>query len=125
MWRACRRWPDAVALVVARIIYFTRRLDIMTAFYRDVLALELIAQEKGWREFRAGGCIIALHEGAAAKPGRSPKLAFYATDVTAMKATLESRGAVMGKIWTSPQVTFCDGADPDGNAFSISDRELA
>ena len=114
-----------MALTVARIIYFTRRLDVMTAFYRDVLGLDLIAQENGWREFRVGGCIIALHEGPAAKPGRSPKLAFYAVDVAAEKLALEARGAVMGKIWTSPQVTFCDGADPDGNAFSISDRELA
>ncbi len=125
MWRACRLWPDAVALVVARIIYFTRRLDVMTAFYRDGLGLDLIGEEDGWREFRAGACIIALHKGPAAKPGRSPKLAFYVADVAAEKLALEARGVVMGKIWTSPQVTFCDGHDPDGNAFSISDRELA
>ena len=114
-----------MALALARIIYFTRRLDVMTAFYRDVLGLELIVHEKGWREFRAGGCIVALHEGPAAKPGRSPKLAFYAADVAAMKTALEANGAVMGKIWSSPSVTFCDGHDPDGNAFSISDRPLA
>ena len=110
-------------LQVSRVIYFTANLDAMTAFYREGLGLKLITDQDGWKEFRAGTCILALHGGAKGEPnGRSPKLAFYATDVAAVKAELEGRGVTLGKVWTSPEVTFCDGADPDGNVFSISNR---
>ena len=112
-----------MALELARIIYFTGKMDALTTFYRDVLGLDLIRDEAGWKEFRAGGCIIALHKGAAAKPSRGPKIAFYASDVATTVAELTARGAAMGKLQQSPDVTFCDGQDLDGNVFSISNRQ--
>lgn len=95
----------------------------MTEFYRDVLGLEVVGTEPGWTELRAGACFIALHKGTNGKPkGRSPKLAFYAADVEAVKADLVAKGVAMGKTWVAPEVSFCDGVDPDGNAFSLSNR---
>ena len=53
---------------------------------------------------------------------RPPKIGFYARDVAQTKAWLESRGAKLGKIHASEAVAFCDGKDPDGNAFALSNR---
>ena len=111
-----------MALELARIIYFTADMAGMAAFYRDVLGLELVVDEDGWKELRAGACIIALHRGARAAPRRSPKLAFHARDVSAVRAALVKRGAVMGEVSSGGGIDFCDGKDPDGNAFSISSR---
>jgi catechol-2,3-dioxygenase len=110
-------------LELKRVILFTRNLETMGRFYGEVLGLELAGTEAGWREYRAGGCAIALHEGEG-KPGtRPPKLAFYAADVAATRASLARRGAKLGKIISAANHDMCDGKDPDGNAFQISSRK--
>ncbi len=110
-------------LDLRRFILFTADLEAMSRFYGEVLGLALVNSEKGWREFRAGGCIIALHEGESRVGNRPPKLAFYAADVAAARATLTRRGAKMGKILSAGAFDLCDGKDPDGNAFQISSRK--
>jgi len=45
-----------MALKVARVILFTKHMAGMTAFYRDVLGLPLRVDERGYKEFDAGGC---------------------------------------------------------------------
>ena len=110
-------------LELRRIILFTRNMDAMSRFYAEVLGLDLANSEPGWKDYSAGACSIALHEGES-KPGtRSPKLAFYAKDVAATRNTLIKRGTKMGKIISTKSFDFCDGKDPDGNAFSISSRK--
>ncbi len=107
---------------LARIIYFTDKIDAMTAFYRDVLGLSLVTDEPRWKELSAGPVRIALHAGSKGKAnGHSPKIAFYCADVPALRQSLIDRGITMGKLW-SGEITFSDGQDPDGNAFSISSR---
>jgi catechol-2,3-dioxygenase len=110
-------------LQLRRIILFTAHLDAMSQFYGAVLGLELANSEKGWREYRSGGCAIALHEGQSKIGNRPPKLAFYAADVAAARATLTRRVAKMGKILSAGSFDLCDGKDPDGNAFQISSRK--
>ena len=70
-----------MTLSMRRIVLFT------TAFYRDVLGLKVRKDRKGWKEFDANGCVIALHNGTS-EVGRRR----------------------------------CEGKDPDGNLFSVSDR---
>lgn len=48
---------------MARVILFTGQMDEMSRFYGEVLGLNLVTNEKGWREFAAGGARIALHSG--------------------------------------------------------------
>jgi catechol 2,3-dioxygenase-like lactoylglutathione lyase family enzyme len=110
-------------LELRRIILFTADLEAMSRFYGEVLGLELAKSERGWRDFRAGACAIALHEGDATVGKRPPKLAFYAADVAAMRAALIRRGAKMGKIMSTASFDLCDGKDPDGNRFQISSRK--
>ena len=110
-------------LELKRVILFTRNLDAMGRFYGEVLGLALAGTEAGWREYRAGGCTIALHEGESKPGNRPPKLAFFAADVAATRATLTRRGAKLGKIISAAHHAMCDGKDPDGNAFQISSRK--
>lgn len=112
-----------MALELKRVILFTRNAEAMSRFYGEVLGLALVRSEPGWREFGAGGCIIALHDGDSKVGNRPPKLAFYAADVATTRATLMRRGAKLGKVISTAQFDLCDGKDPDGNAFQISSRK--
>lgn len=72
---------ESPALRMARIILFTAQIDEMSRFYGAVLGLEQVTDEKGWREFTAGGVTIGLHSGPPSPGRKGPKIAFYAEDV--------------------------------------------
>ena len=107
---------------MARVILFTGRMDEMSRFYGDVLGLKQVTNEKGWREFDAGGARIALHSGPASPGRKGPKIVFYADDVAALRETLVSRGAKFGKARIGEIFCLCDGKDPDGNPIQLSNR---
>jgi catechol-2,3-dioxygenase len=107
---------------MARVILFTRQIDEMSRFYGEVLGLNQVTNEKGWREFSAGGARIALHSGPSSPGSKGPKIVFYAKDVAAQRATLVARGAHFGKVRQGDTLCLCDGKDPDGNPIQLSDR---
>ena len=109
-------------LQITRVILFTSDIGSMARFYRDVIGLKLLTDGEDWKEFSAGACNVALHRGKSARTGRSPKIAFYASDVAAARSLLVRRGATMGKVMSGREIDFCDGKDPDGNPFQISSR---
>ena len=109
-------------LSMRRIVLFTKDMPGMIAFYRDVLGLRLVKDEPGWKELDANGCVIALHNGSSHVGKRPPKIGFWAGDVAAARETLIARGARLGKVMSGGGLTRCEGKDPDGNPFSISDR---
>jgi catechol 2,3-dioxygenase-like lactoylglutathione lyase family enzyme len=111
-----------VTLRLRRIILFTRSLDTLIAFYRDILGLPVRtgSAEEGWVEFDAGGCGLALHRGKP-KPGSS-KCAFGSSDVRKTREELMARGAKLGKVKDFGDLVLCEGRDPDGNFFQISNR---
>ena len=104
------------------ITLFTSEMEKMAAFYRDVIGLKLIEDTPGWKQFDAGNCRLALHKGKSRVGARPPKIGFYAKDVAKAKAWLEARGAKLGNIQVSEVVSFCNGKDPDGNAYAITNR---
>lgn len=104
------------------ITLFTGDMAKMVAFYRDVLGLKLVEDTKGWKMFDAGNCRLALHSGKSRVGARPPKIGFYAKDVAKAKAFLEARGAKLSKIYTFEAIAFCNGKDPDGNVYAISNR---
>ena len=106
----------------ARVILFTGQMDAMSRFYGEVLGLEQVSSEKGWREFDAGGTRIALHSGPSSPGRKGPKIVFHAEDVGAMRETLGARGAKFGKVRQGEVFCLCDGKDPDGNPIQLSDR---
>ncbi len=109
-------------LLIKRVIMFTGRIEEMAAFYRDVIGLKQIADEAGWKDFQAGGCNIALHRGTSTIGKRPPKLVFYADDVAGTRDALLRRGASLGKVKSGNGLDLCEGRDPDGNPFQISNR---
>ncbi len=112
-----------MSLALRRVILFTPNLAAMTAFYRDVLGLDMTVQEDGWVELAAGGCSLALHAGKSHVGTRPPKLAFYASDVAATRSALVERGlAHAGPVKSTGTFDMCDCKDPDGNPFQISSR---
>jgi catechol 2,3-dioxygenase-like lactoylglutathione lyase family enzyme len=111
-------------LEMRRVILFTSNMDEMSRFYGEVIGLELVGQEDGWRDFRAGACHIALHQGRSTPGNRPPKIVFHASDVAAARAALITRGAnSMGKIMATETFDMCNGKDPDGNPFQVSGRK--
>jgi catechol 2,3-dioxygenase-like lactoylglutathione lyase family enzyme len=106
---------------MARIILFTGQIDAMSRFYAEVLGLRQVTDEKGWKEFAAGGVRIALHSGSASPGRKGPKIVFYADDVPATRDTLVARGARFGKV-RQGEFCLCDGKDPDGNPIQLSNR---
>ena len=109
-------------LAIHGITLFTSDMEKMAAFYRDVLGLKLIEDTPGWKQFDAGTCRLALHKGKSRVGARAPKIGFYAKDVAKAKAWLEGRGAKLGEIQSSETVSFCNGKDPDGNTYAITNR---
>lgn len=88
----------------------------------------------GWAELTTGNCDIALHGGSdqpAYDRGRcNAKIVFGCTDVEAMRTTLVEKGVAMGPVnafkheTREVMVHICDGKDPEGNWFQISDRNM-
>jgi len=55
--------------------------------------------------------------------GRRPsKIGFWAKDIAAARQQLVNRGARMSKVMSAGGLARCEGKDPDGNPFSVSDR---
>ncbi|HKV82698.1 MAG TPA: VOC family protein [Candidatus Sulfotelmatobacter sp.] len=107
---------------MARVILFTAQMDTMSEFYGKVLGLRQVTNEKGWREFAAGGAKIALHSGPSSPGRKGPKIVFHTKDVAALRETLVARGASFGKVRQGEIFCLCDGKDPDGNPVQLSNR---
>src|SRR6476659_5022755 len=107
---------------IARVILFTGQMDAMSRFYGEVLGLKQVTEEKGWREFAAGGARIALHSGPSSPGRKGPKIVFHAKDVAALREMLVARGAKFGKVRQWDALFLCDGKDPDGNPIQLSNR---
>ena len=110
------------SLKLARVILFTSQMDAMSQYYGQMLGLEQIANEKGWREFAVGGATIALHSGPSSPGRKGPKIVFHAEDVAGLREALVARGARFGKVRQGEIFTLCDGKDPDGNPVQLSNR---
>jgi catechol 2,3-dioxygenase-like lactoylglutathione lyase family enzyme len=107
---------------LARIILFTASMDAMVNYYGNILGLELVTDDPGWKEFKAGSATIALHSGPPSPGKKGPKIVFYAEDVAALRETLVARGAKFGKAKLGVPFCLCDGKDPDGNPIQLSSR---
>jgi catechol 2,3-dioxygenase-like lactoylglutathione lyase family enzyme len=107
---------------LARVILFTAQMDAMSKFYGEILGLTQVSEEKGWKEFAAGGSRIALHSGSPSPGRKGPKIVFYAENVAAVREKLVARGASFGKVRQGEVLSLCDGKDPDGNPIQLSNR---
>ncbi|HEX7694407.1 MAG TPA: VOC family protein [Sphingomonas sp.] len=115
-----------MSYTMRRVIIFTHQFAAMRDFYRDMFGLEVVEEDEGWADMAAGGCNIAIHaagKGAAGGDGAGPhKIVFHAHDVAAAREDLVARGAKMGPVKVFGDLHLCDGDDPDGNRFQLSNR---
>ncbi|MCH9650057.1 MAG: hypothetical protein K0U98_17605 [Deltaproteobacteria bacterium] len=125
-------------LQIARIILFVKDIDLMVSFYEDVLRLSRTNSpddSEGFVSFDVGAAQLALHQipetyarnitisDPPVARGDTPiKLAFGAENVSQISAELKSRGAAMGPVQEFGSLHLCDGMDPEGNIFQISNR---
>jgi catechol 2,3-dioxygenase-like lactoylglutathione lyase family enzyme len=123
---------------MARVIIFAKDMKRMTRFYESVAGLPRLATSDDSDEFvtfDAGGCQLCLHvipppwgdsveisEPPQRRWGGAIKIAFHASDVGAMRAELVGRGAAMDEVERFDGLQLCDGVDPEGNVFQISNR---
>jgi predicted enzyme related to lactoylglutathione lyase len=117
-----------------RVIVFVGDVEKCAGFYRDAFGFTVVPSDqppKEWLELDTGGCRLAFHKargagGAIDSPTGGPttphKVVFYAEDVAAARAELVGRGVKMGKVNTFGKLAMCDGRDPEGHAFQISNR---
>jgi len=110
---------------LSRIIVFAGDMAAMTAFYCEQLGLPVVSGDvgSGFVEFDAGAVRLALHRGGAPESRRRPpKIVFWTNDVAATRTELMSRGVRLGKVKLADGLHLCDGKDPEGNAFQLSNR---
>jgi catechol 2,3-dioxygenase-like lactoylglutathione lyase family enzyme len=113
------------------VILFVQDMPAQVAFYRDQLGLT-VREPAGlddyasayWVEFDTGPCTLVLHGGGQRRLGPdSPKFVFRVAALEAARADLLARGVQLGPSRTpAPGVSVCDGADPEGNHFSLEQR---
>ena len=113
---------EVLTMKMARVILFTSQMEAMSEFYGKVLGLRQVTNEKGFREFAAGGVRIALHSGPSSPGRKGPKIAFLATDVATLREKLVARGARFAQVRQGEVYCLCDGRDPDGNPIQLSNR---
>jgi predicted enzyme related to lactoylglutathione lyase len=136
-WAA--RSEDSVAkLEVARVIIFAKDMLKMESFYGNVIGLPRVQtpdDSPDFISFEAGAVHLALHripdelartleiaDPPVAREGTPIKIAFHAGNVHRSRAELNSRGANLGRIRDFGALYLCDGTDPEGNIFQLSNR---
>jgi predicted enzyme related to lactoylglutathione lyase len=117
-----------------RVIIFVGDVQKCARFYADVFGFEVLPSNHAsaeWMELDTGGCRLAFHkahgpDGPIDSPTGSPmnphKIVFFAEDVEAARGTVVARGAVMGDVRKFGPLVLCDGKDPEGHVFQISNR---
>lgn len=112
---------------LGRVILFVQDVAPVRDFYVNIFGFSVVpGGNEWWTEIDTGGCILALHKAGQGGAGEdSPvKLVFLVENVEEARATLIERGVKMGKIVPVEGATFCDGQDPAGNPFQISERPV-
>jgi catechol 2,3-dioxygenase-like lactoylglutathione lyase family enzyme len=117
---------------LSRVIIYVGDVQKCASFYADVFGFAAVASDlnsSDWTELDTGGCRLAFikahgPDGPINSPTGSAmnphKIVFYAEDVEAARATLAARGALMGDVRRFGSQVLCDGKDPEGHVFQIS-----
>jgi catechol 2,3-dioxygenase-like lactoylglutathione lyase family enzyme len=117
-----------------RVIIFAADVQKCAHFYRDIFGFTLLPGSHPpaeWLELETGGCRLAFHQaygadGPITSPTGSPmnphKIAFFTQDVEAKRAELVARGVDLDPVHTSGSLSLCNGRDPEGHIFQLSNR---
>jgi catechol 2,3-dioxygenase-like lactoylglutathione lyase family enzyme len=106
--------------------------DRAMVFYRDVLGLRLVADERYALVFAAGGSMLRIQKVRDLKPQPFTALGWEVDDIAGAVDELAGRGATMLRVDGIPQDTrgiwdtgegakVCWFRDPDGNTLSLTE----
>lgn len=114
------------------IIICARDRAVSTAFYRDVLGLTLLREDRFAAIFQLGGTTLRVSHVADFTPHEHTILGFHVEDVFAIVGALHEKGVDFNRypqfkqdelgIWTAPggSVSVAWFRDPDGNVLSVT-----
>ncbi|HEY1686806.1 MAG TPA: VOC family protein [Tepidisphaeraceae bacterium] len=114
-------------LKFACVLLPVRDLEMMTAFYRDVLGFpQLESDDPATVPFDIGIAKLCLHQAKA--PMRDDDdtigatMLFHVADVSTMREQLLEQGVRMAKLKSFGSRAECDGRDPEGNLFRLTNQ---
>ena len=119
---------DQGALADSPIVYvilYVRDLAVSRDFYEQKLGLRVLEEDAASVKYDVGLGILMLNRasdyGITLAPGRSEAtdIVFLVDDIDRMKATLEGRGATLGKAFRYDPGGICDFYDPDGHWLTL------
>ena len=109
----------------------TQRAGAALLFYRDVLGLELVADEPYALVFQAGGVTLRIQKVESHQPLPYTALGWKVQDIAAQVAALRDKGVTCERfpgmaqdelgVWLSPSgARVAWFKDPDGNVLSLT-----
>ncbi|MFK0376009.1 VOC family protein [Pandoraea sp. NPDC090278] len=121
-------------IFMSRLILYVHDVELLKAFYRTHFAFPVIeAIENEWAVLKAGDVEIALHRvGVAYRGGptsgetSNAKLVFSVeSGLEDLRETLLKAGVKMREMkrYEGFPQSMCDGEDPEGNVFQLSQRD--
>ncbi|WP_246188982.1 VOC family protein [Pandoraea anapnoica] len=119
---------------MSRLILYVRDVELLKAFYRTHFAFPVIEEiVNEWAVLKAGEVEIALHRvGVAYRDLKTSgemsnaKLVFSVeSGLEDLRATLVKAGVRMREMkrYDGFPQSMCDGEDPEGNVFQLSQRD--
>jgi predicted enzyme related to lactoylglutathione lyase len=112
----------ATAMILEGVVLYSRDLDRARTFYRDVLGLPILLEERHVIHFDAGSVRVAIHlyptDGAREAP--EGFLVFAVDNLDAAYAELRGRGAeFLGPPATRPYGRVAYLRDPEGHEIGL------
>jgi catechol 2,3-dioxygenase-like lactoylglutathione lyase family enzyme len=118
--------PSSARLRLAKVVLPVRDAALMRVFYRDVLGLEETpSPDPACTNLDAGGMTLSLQSGSSFvrdNDAGAARIVFMVDDVDATRAQLVEQGVKLGKLKSFGNLASCDGTDPEGNPFRLSNH---
>lgn len=119
--------------MMSRVVLFVDDIKKMTEFYGNVIGLgEFLSDSDDFVIFQADGVDLCLHkipteyvDGSSSYQPREDsyiKLVFYSETPENERKILLEKGVKMKEPVYFKELVLCDGFDPEGNVFQISNR---
>jgi catechol-2,3-dioxygenase len=131
------RAADKLYLVRAAAVLYVRRLDTMSAFYRECFGLEIAETTDDYCVLESGAWTLSLVLApdsvaatfqASAPPvrrvGTPIKLAFHVPSIEGLRLVVARFGGQLdsaGTQWEFRGLRHCDGLDPEGNVVQMTE----
>ena len=118
------------------IVLFVKNIDLLKAFYVDLLGLEILEETNSkWVLLNAGNCNIGLHKIGDAFLDNDQEASTFDTntkiifeiqgDIYLFRETLVSKNIKLKEVmtWDNYPYLVCDGEDPEGNVFQLQAKK--